>query len=97
MTTDEKIVWLTQHGFTLPDGLIDMHGRHATHRWFQNDGVDACRLTSQQAYDLCAMHFAREACRAGVWSYELSAALCAGDSTAAIDAIYDAMMAREPK
>lgn len=88
MTTDEMILALVATGkFTLPSNIRcdDSMG------WVLAKEV---ALSQSKAHDLCAMHFAREACRSGAWGYELSAALCAGDSAAAIKALYEAMKER---
>lgn len=107
MNTDEMILALVdRHGFTLP--IHYAGNKHAIHRWFIDervsfeDGQNLAMLTDQQAHDLCAMHFAREAIQGDKWADDLidnheklverwDACMSEGDSDGAIQALYEAM------
>ena len=99
MNTDEMILALIErHGFVLPEGLKwNRHGFWTTY------GVDSrdVELTDQQAHDLCACEFARQVKIKGTrmgWHYHdiWMDAMLDGDSTAAIEALYEALEAQQP-
>lgn len=93
MTTNDKIlVLVAKYGFTLPEGVISHGGILGT-------PINST-LMAHQIYDLCAMAFARQFVARNKYSSRRPighTALGYGRSTEYIDALYDALCAKEAK
>jgi hypothetical protein len=92
VNTDQQILAIVERGFTLPDHLEFMP---ASRCWFVDERDVQVWLQTEQAHDLCAMHFARQAegmgqsLRRNLGTMYLS--LTRGDSAAAIAALHAAL------
>lgn len=103
MNIDEMVLALVKTGkFTLPVGLRVPDGKEhkgEIRYWLNTSYFGGSPISDEGAYDLCAMHFARESADQPIWGTRTLArfngSMGRGDSAAAIAALYEATKGSE--